>query len=167
MRNVRQIQHKRVALQWISLINTRDLEGICRITVSNWQMHGVIPSLPPGHEGVRRLFAHFGHSGQHMLVEDVITEGDRVAVRATNHWREDGLLGIAPKTAIPDYSAMFIHRISDGLITETWWHADDLSRLIRWSANLSSGEEKEDSTKLLVKNIFTETMQALRKIYVY
>ncbi len=166
MRNILQLQHKRIARQWLDLISAGDVQGVCEITSTDWRMHGSLRRLPPGHEGVRLLFEDFGRTRQHWLVEDVIAEGNRVVVRAMNCWQVDSLLGIARRSEVKMHTVIFIHRISRGLITETWRYADDFSRMKKPVVKLSL-EEKEDSTKKLVADIFSETMQTLRRISVY
>lgn len=53
-------KNKQLATQWLDMVSAGDVEGICRITDKNWVMHGGLHGMPPGPDGVRRMFASFG-----------------------------------------------------------------------------------------------------------
>lgn len=158
-------QNKRIARNWLDYISAGDIEAICRITAPAWRMHGGLRGLPPGSEGVRKLFASFGPVRQNWSVEEVIAEGNKVVTHATNHCRQESFLGIPAKGRAQVFSATFIHIISDGLIMETWRHADDLNRLLQLGVKFVP--EKEEDTKQLVRDIFSDTMKSLQKIRQY
>lgn len=166
MKNILQVQHKRIVRQWLDLISAGDVQGVLEITSSDWRMPGSLPGLPRGHEGVRLLFDGIGRTRQHWLAKDVITQGNRAAVRTMNPSQVDSLLGITTRPEVKTHAIIFVHLISQGLIIETWRYADDSSRMKQPVVKLTL-EEKEDSTKRLVADIFSETMQTLRKISVY
>src|SRR4051812_32218907 len=77
-------RNKRIAHRWIELISAGAVDEICEITTPEWTMHGGLPNLPAGPEGVRILFNSFGKVDQKWTVNDIIAEGDKVVVRATN-----------------------------------------------------------------------------------
>jgi len=77
-------RNKRIATRWLDLVSEGDVEQICRCTASTWRLHGGPPELAEGHDGVRALFGHIGPIEQKWSIDDVIAEGDRVVVRATN-----------------------------------------------------------------------------------
>ncbi|MEH2321581.1 nuclear transport factor 2 family protein [Nostoc sp.] len=79
--------NKIIARRWIELISEHRIEDICDMTASTWTMHGGLPGLPPGPDGVRKLFGSFGAIEQKWTIKDVIAEGDKVVVRATNTLR--------------------------------------------------------------------------------
>ncbi len=127
---------KRLAAAWLEHISRGDLDAMLSTTGPTWQMHGGPPDLPTGPDGVRNLFAHFGRVVQQWTVEDVIAEGDRVVLRATNRGEQDSFLGL-PATGVQQmFSAIFIFRISDGLVHEVWRNADDLGRLLQLGARI-------------------------------
>jgi len=76
--------NKRIALRWFDLVTQGRVEELCAMTAPTWTMHGGPPSLPAGPDGIRALFASFGRIEQTWSIQDVIAEGDRVAVRAWN-----------------------------------------------------------------------------------
>ena len=101
------------------------------MTASNWVMHGGPPGLPPGPAGVRELFRQIGPVKQQWTLEDIIAEGDKVALRATNLCFQDRFLGLDGRGRRQRFTAMFIHRIAEGKIVETWRNADDLGRVVQ------------------------------------
>ena len=128
--------NKRIARQWLELISTHDIEAICALTAPTWIMRGGPPNLPAGPTGVRTLFGSFGNIEQRWEIEDVIAEGDKVVVRATNTCVMDSFFGIDGAGKQQVFTATFIHRIADGLIQQTWRNADDLGRLFQLGARL-------------------------------
>jgi predicted ester cyclase len=69
-------------------------------------------------------------------VDDVIAEGDRVVVRATNTCRQDSFFGIDGRGRQQVFTATFVHRIVDGQVVETWRNAADLERLLQLGARI-------------------------------
>lgn len=101
-------------------------------------MHGGPPKLLPGPDGVRELFRTFGSIAQKWMIEDVIAEGDKVVVHATNICVQESFLGI-PGRGRQQTTATFILKIADGKIIETWRNADDLGRVLQLGARITSG----------------------------
>lgn len=63
-------------------------------------------------------------------MDDVIAEGDRVAVRMTFTGTHTGeFMGVAPTGAQVEYSSYEIYRFEDGRIAEEWINSDVLSLL--------------------------------------
>ncbi|MDZ7955754.1 MULTISPECIES: ester cyclase [unclassified Nostoc] len=131
--------NKIIAQRWMELISEHKIEEICEITAPNWKMHGGLPGLPLGPEGVRKLFGSFGPIQQKWTIEDVIAEGDKVVVRATNTCIQESFLGIPSRGRQQTFTATFIHYIADGKIIETWRNADDLGRVLQLGARIEPG----------------------------
>ena len=128
--------NKRIALNWFDYISRGDLEAVCSIISPSWRMHGALPGMPAGREGVRMLLASFGPVRQHWTIEDIIEENGKVVLRATNHCFQENLLGI-PSYGRPDiFPSVFIHHIKEGLIDETWRTGDDLGRMLQNGARI-------------------------------
>ena len=113
------------------------------MTAPTWTMHGGPPELPSGAEGVRELFRQIGPIDQKWTIEDIIAEGDKVVVRATNTCVQDSFLGIPGGGRRQTFTAMFIHTIADGKIIETWRNADDLGRILQLGAQISPGTSEQ------------------------
>jgi hypothetical protein len=65
-----------------------------------------------------------------MKIEDIIAEGDRVAVRLTAHAVHEGeLMGMPASGKAYTISEIHIFRIKDGKVTEHWREADLLGMM--------------------------------------
>jgi predicted SnoaL-like aldol condensation-catalyzing enzyme len=108
-----------LARRWLDLVSEHRIEEICAMTAPTWTMHGGPPQLPSGPDGIRALFDAIGPIDQHWTIEDVIAEGDKVVIRATNTCVQESFFGIPGLGRWQTFSAMFIFRIADGKIVET------------------------------------------------
>ena len=131
--------NKRIAQRWLELISEHGIEEICEMTAPTWKMHGGPPELSSGPDGVRELFRQIGSIDQKWTIEDVIAEGDKVVVRATNTCVQESFLGIPGRGRRQTFTATFIHWIADGKIIETWRNADDLGRVLQLGARIEPG----------------------------
>lgn len=63
-----------------------------------------------------------------LIADDLVAEGDKVAVRATFRGTHRGdFMGIAPTGKAVSISLMLFYRIAEGKIAEHWMNADQLS----------------------------------------
>jgi predicted ester cyclase len=129
-------ENKRIAVRFLELIGDGDLEQLGALISPTWTMEGGPPDLPAGHEGLRVLFEHIGGVEQRWTVDDVIAEGDKVVVRATNHCTQDSFFGIPGRGIQQVFTATFTMQILDGLIVRTWRNAADVQRLLQLGARL-------------------------------
>ena len=106
------------------------------MTSPTWTMEGGSPNLPAGHEGLRVLFDEIGEIEQTWTVDDVIAEGDKVVVRATNHCTQESFFGIPGRGIEQVFTATFTMQIVDGLVRRTWRNAADLQRLLQLGARI-------------------------------
>ena len=135
-------QHnKMIARRWFGLVSEHEIEEICEMTAPTWTMHNIPVELPPGPAGVRELFRTMGPIEQTWTIEDVIAEGDKVVVRATNRCVQESFFGIPGRGRSQTFSATFIHRIVDGKVLETWRNADDLGRIVQLGARIEPPEQ--------------------------
>jgi len=132
--------NKGVARRWLDLVTQGRIEELCAMTAPTWTMHGGPPALPPGPNGIRALFGTFGRIEQTWTAEDVIAEGDKVVVRATNSCLQDSFLGIPGRGRRQVFSATFIFRVVGGQVLETWRAADDLGRVLQLGARIAPAE---------------------------
>ncbi|MDZ7957487.1 MAG: ester cyclase [Aulosira sp. DedQUE10] len=134
--------NKIIARRWLELIEEERIEVICEMIAPNWRMHGGPPALPLGPDGVRELFRIIGPINQKWTVEDIIAEGDKVVVRATNICVQESFFGVPGRGQQQTFTAIFIHWIVDGKIVETWRNADDLGRLFQLGAKIEPGKSE-------------------------
>ncbi|GAA4677286.1 hypothetical protein GCM10023215_07350 [Pseudonocardia yuanmonensis] len=126
--------NKELAVRWLDLVGAGDVDGLCATVTPTWTMIGGPPGLPPGPDGIRALVATFGRIRQTWTVDDVVAEGDRVVVRATNHCEQDEFLGVPAAGIEQVFAATFVFRIVDGRVDRIWRTAQDLQRLLQLGA---------------------------------
>jgi len=131
-------KNKLIACKFFELITDGKVEEICEMISPEWRMHiGLgVASIPLGQEGIRKLFASFGKIEQTWTIKDVIAEGEKVVVRATNNCKQEIFLGVPSYGRPQTFTATFIHHIVDGKIVETWRNADDLGRVLQLGAEI-------------------------------
>jgi steroid delta-isomerase-like uncharacterized protein len=88
--------------------------------------------MPPGKagllDGIKRVSA--GLTDAHMTIDDVIAEGDRVAVRLTSSATQSGpFMGLPPSGKRYTIGEIHIFRVSDGKVAEHWHQADFLGMM--------------------------------------
>jgi predicted SnoaL-like aldol condensation-catalyzing enzyme len=127
---------KELAVSWLRHLNGGRMDDILRTTAPHWRMSGGPPDLPSGPDGIRALFAHLGPVEQTWEIADVIAEGDRVVVRATNTCIQESLFGLPAAGIAQVFTATFTFRIADGLVHEIWRNADDLGRVLQLGARI-------------------------------
>ena len=128
--------NKQLAVRWLELISAGAVDELCAITPANWTMEGGPPDLPRGPAGIRALFATFAEITQTWQVHDVIAEGDRVAVHATNRCVQDSFLGVPAAGIEQVFTATFVFQILDGQVHRIWRNAADLQRLLQLGARI-------------------------------
>ena len=136
MATVTTTENKRLAVEWLDLVSSGDVDEMCRRTSPTWTMEGGPRDLPAGHAGLRALFASFGEIEQSWTIEDVIAEEDKVVIRATNRCVQDSFLGVPAHGVEQVFTATFTLQIIDGLVVRTWRNAADLQRLLQLGAQI-------------------------------
>jgi hypothetical protein len=129
-------ENKALARRFLELVSEYRLDELCTMVAPTWVMHGGLPGMPPGPDGLRVLFRSFGPVEQTWTIEDIVAEGDKVVVRATNRCHQESFLGIPSHGRWQSFTATFTHQIANGLILETWRNADDLGRLLQLGARI-------------------------------
>ena len=128
--------NKRLAVRFLDLISDGDVAALAALISPTWTMEGGPPDLPAGREGLRVLFDHIGGVRQRWTIDDVIAEGDKVVVRATNHCEQDSFFGVPGRGIVQVFTATFTMQIVDGLIAKVWRNAADLQRLFQLGARI-------------------------------
>jgi predicted ester cyclase len=128
--------NKIIAQRFLELVSEHKVEELCEMVAPTWTMHGGPPKLSSGPDGIRELFGTIGPIEQTWTIEDIIAEGDKVVVRATNTCYQESFLGIPSHGRSQTFTATFIHRIVGGKMLETWRNADDLGRILQLGARI-------------------------------
>ena len=123
--------NKTIARRFLQLVSEKNLEEICEMITPTWTMYGGLPNLPQGATGMRELFKHLDTVQQVWTISDIIAEGDKVVVRATNTCTQEMFFGVPAKGKQQVFTAMFMLKIVDGKIEEIFRTADDLGRVFQ------------------------------------
>lgn len=117
-------------------INSGDLDRISQAIDEAFHPNVIISTPLPvdatGAEALKQVWAMLlrAFPDAHVTVEDVIEEGDKLAVRDTVTATHQGpYLGLAPTGKAVTYSEMFILRFADGRIAQTWGVVDMASQM--------------------------------------
>lgn len=107
-------------------VSTGDVALVDQALAPDWE---AVPALRTGAgpEGWKASIAHlrgiFGDLS--VSIEDMVVDGDRVAVRTLNRGIHVGeLLGVAGTGKPVQFAASDVHRIENGRIVQTW-HLED------------------------------------------
>lgn len=113
--------------------NQGDLDAIDEILAPDFNGHFLPSGIPNGPEGFRMYVTGFRTAmpDLHMQVEDLIAEGDRVAIRITARGTQTGPLGDIPASGRKlTLGAMIIARFDEnGRYAEGWGEHDRLTLL--------------------------------------
>lgn len=112
------------------MINGKNLAAIDELCAADCVNHTPPPGLPQGAEGLKQLFSMFfgAFPDLKMTVEEMIAEGDLVAVHTTMQGTHKGeLMGIAATGNQFSYRGMDLIRIAGGKATELWHYEEELS----------------------------------------
>lgn len=130
------------------VVNRGDLGAVDELLSPNYLDHdALIPGLPGGREGAKRLYAllHAGFPDLEVTIEDFVAEGDRVALRSLwrgTHRGEFG--GMAPTGRTVAFENLELLRLQKGQIVEHWSIVDNrnlLQQLKQAPQNKGEGHE--------------------------
>jgi steroid delta-isomerase-like uncharacterized protein len=99
-------------------------------------------TMEPGRDGLKAAIERVsaGLSDVSMTVDDVIAEGDRVAVRLTAAATQSGpLMGMPPSGKRYEIGEIHIFRLLDGRVAEHWHQADFTGMMRQLGAMPSPG----------------------------
>jgi steroid delta-isomerase-like uncharacterized protein len=114
------------------VFNNKNMAGVDAFVAPNIIDHSLPPGTPGGIESVRQAVTMLltAFPDLHLTLEDIIVEGDRVAVRWTMRGTHQGAsLGMPPtgkQFTIPGVSLLYLER---GKVVEAWIVQDQLSML--------------------------------------
>ncbi|MDQ1513870.1 MAG: hypothetical protein QOC59_1712 [Microbacteriaceae bacterium] len=113
------------------VLNQGRTELLDELAASDYDEHDPLPGQGTGRQGLKdRVSALRQALGQTFTVEDVIAEGDRVAVRWSATGRHVGdFMGMPPSGRSFTIAGIDIHRFRDGRMAEHWHVVDQLAML--------------------------------------
>ncbi len=113
-------------------INQGKLALAAELVTSTYVNHLAPPGSPPGPEGENQVLTLFRSAfpDGRVTLEDLVAEGDRVAVRLTFSGTQQGeFMGIPPTGKSFTLAGMNVFRIEHGKIAENWPQLDMLGLL--------------------------------------
>jgi steroid delta-isomerase-like uncharacterized protein len=126
--------------------NRGDLDVVDEIYAPVYVGHTAgVPEQTSGPEGVKEFVELYRSAfpDLHTTIEDIVTEGDKVAYRWTAVGTHQGeLLGVAPSSNRVELTGITIERIEDGRIVETWNNFDQLG-MMRQIGAIPAPEQSE------------------------
>ncbi len=136
------VENQALARRSFEAFNQRDLAAADNIYAPTYVLHNPIapPDLPAGSVGVKQQHAQYlaAFPDAQITVEDMVAEGDLVAVRMTVRGIHRGAFMGIPASGQPvSVSAMTLYRITGGTIVEDWTIADISGMLQQIGASAS------------------------------
>lgn len=125
-------ENKALARQYIEAINADDFAKLGGLLAPDFVDTSSLGAMPPGLEGVRQ--AHHmlrdGFPDVQFTIDEIIAEGDKVALLATGRGTHTGnFIGIAPTGVLVIWVGLRCFRIANGKIAEGWSQFDQLGIL--------------------------------------
>jgi steroid delta-isomerase-like uncharacterized protein len=125
-------ENKQVVQRLFDGVNADDRDGMAELVSDDFVVHTSVPNIAPGRAGFRAFLDVFFRAfpEQHVVVHQLIGEGDMVVARHTHHVVQDGpFAGLPPTGKRASADGVEIFRIAGGKIAEMWHHDDLLSLL--------------------------------------
>lgn len=133
---------KAVVRRAVEAFNQRNLQQLEEFFAPDYVEHPLPPGQSPGLEGVRQRWSMFAAAfpDARITIEDLVAEGDKVAVRFTFDGTHQGeLMGVPPVGKRVAVMGSDINRIKGGKIAERWGEFDMLSMLQQLGAIPTAG----------------------------
>jgi steroid delta-isomerase-like uncharacterized protein len=113
------------------VLNEGRTELLDELAASDYDEHDPLPGQGTGRQGLKDRVSVLRQAlGQTFTVEDVIAEGDRVAVRWSATGRHVGdFMGMPPSGRSFTIAGIDVHRFQDGRMAEHWHVVDQLAML--------------------------------------
>ncbi|HVL83971.1 MAG TPA: ester cyclase [Pseudonocardia sp.] len=125
--------HARTVATAVDLLNAGDVDGyITTLYAEAAVFHGFPPQVPPHRDGIAGFFRALraGVPDAHIGAEDIVADGDRVAVRFTLSGTHTGELLGAPGTGRRiEVEGITILRFRRDRVVERWNRLDDVALL--------------------------------------
>lgn len=127
-------ENEAVVRRFFEAWNEADFDAVEEVVAADAEHHNPMdpPDLPPGPEGEIQLIETYRSAfpDAAIEIEDLLSDGDRVAVRWTATGTQEGeFMGVEPTGAEVDIAGFEINRVEDGRIAESWGLFDGLGLL--------------------------------------
>ena len=121
-----------IARAYDQVFNSGNIDALGEIASPDIVDHSALPGSPPGLDGAKQAIEMFltAFPDLKMTVEDMIAEGDKVAVRLTMSGTHKGdFMGIPATGKEISVSGMDFHRIAGGKVVEHWDSFDQMTMM--------------------------------------
>jgi steroid delta-isomerase-like uncharacterized protein len=141
--------NKAVIRRWIEAYNNRDMQAEADVLDPGYVAH--VPAAPGPLEGLeawRKFTAPFVEAfpDLRLTVEDILSEGDKVAARVAFHGTHRGeFQGIAPTGKEVAFSSIEVNRVVGGKVEEHWVELDLLGLMQQLGA-IPEPEHSEEAS---------------------
>ena len=109
------------------IYNKKNLGAFEQFYATDWVCHPSLPGMLPDLDGMKQSYALSNSALPDMQVklEDMLTEGDKIACRWTATATHKGeFMGMPPTNKQVTITGVHIDRIAGGKIVETWNYSD-------------------------------------------
>ena len=109
-----------------------NLAAVDELVADDFVDHSPPPDVPPDKAGMKQIVEMFRSAFPDLIVtvEDMVAEGDKVAVRVVTHGTHQGeLMGIAATGRTVAFNEQHFVRISNGKLVEHWGVEDNLGMM--------------------------------------
>jgi steroid delta-isomerase-like uncharacterized protein len=113
-----------------TIFNQRQVDRAEELVAPDYLDHAALPGQAPGLEGAKRKWGMYlvGIPDLRVTIEELVAEGDKVAVRRSYAGTHQGeLLGIPPTGKQVRIGGISIFRLAGGKIAEQWEQLDRLA----------------------------------------
>lgn len=127
------------------VMNKKNVAAIDTFIDPNQVEHFAPPGTPGGIEGAKQLFGMFltAFPDLHVMVEDMIAEGDKIVSRITMSGTQQGVFMDIPPTGKQfSITSIEISRIAGGKIVEHWAEIDALGLMQQLGVVPAPGEAR-------------------------
>ena len=141
-------ENKAVIRRWIEAYNDRDMQAEADARAPGYVAHVPGAPSPLDSEAWTHFIAGFAEAfpDLRLTVEDIVSEGDMVAARATFHGTHRGeFQGIPPTDKQVTFSGIEVDRMVGGKVEEHWVELDLLGLMQQLGAIPEPGHSEEAS----------------------
>jgi len=137
-------ENKAIVQRTVDAFNHTDMDAVDRLFAADYVDHDRSRAdLPPGPAGVKLAWQALraAFPDLHATIEEMVAEGDKVAVRGVIRGTHQGeLMGMPPTGKAVTMALTDINRIAGGQLAERWGEADMLGLLQQLGATPAPGQ---------------------------
>jgi steroid delta-isomerase-like uncharacterized protein len=131
-------QNKELCRRLYAAVSSGNYDAIDQLVAANFVEHETVaPGMPEGREGLKALFRMIRQAMPDMVMtpEDIVAEGDRVAIRAVMTGTQTGeFMGLPPSGKHVEITVMDLDRIENNQFAEHWGVGDMLALMTQIGA---------------------------------